>query len=126
MDKNQRSVFSFLDLSFDYNNNKWVLLESQKKDDNVLILSDEYQELKSTKIQSKDQVIEFKYLNNKDEFDFDSIFQNVQPTKWPNVAASEHVQPTKRGNEDGKQKLTSNDADTCFGWCISIHFQILK
>ena len=78
LDKNQRSVFSFLDLSFDYNNNKWVLLESLKKDDNVLILSDEYQELKSTKIKSEDQVIEFKYLNNKDEFDFDSIFQNVR------------------------------------------------
>ena len=74
MDKNQRSVFSFLDLSFDYNNNKLVLLESLKKDDNVLILSDEYQELKSTKIKSEDQVIEFKYLN-KDEFDFDSIFK---------------------------------------------------
>ena len=29
------------------------------------------------KIKSNDQVIEFKYLDNKNQFDFESIFDNV-------------------------------------------------
>ena len=77
VDNVQRSVFSFLKISFDYNNNKWVLDESLDIERNKLILSENYRELKSMKIKSNDQVIEFKYLDNKNQFDFESIFDNV-------------------------------------------------
>jgi len=77
VDKDQRSVFSFSKISFDYNNNKWILDESLDIDRNKLILSENYRELKSMKIKSNDQVIEFKYLDNENQFDFESIFDNV-------------------------------------------------
>ena len=77
IDENNRTVFSFLDISFDYNKNKWILDKSNQSNKNKLILSKNYKELKSTKITSNDQIIEFKYLNNEDKFDFESIFKNV-------------------------------------------------
>ena len=77
IDKNQRSLFSFSKISFDYNNNKWELDESFSYDKNKFVVSNNYTELKSTKLRSENQVIEFRYLNNKDQFDFESIFENV-------------------------------------------------
>ena len=77
IDIEKRSVFSFSKISFDYNKNKWILDETNDTNKNKLTLSQNYKELKSMKIKSDKQVIEFKYLNYKDQFDFESIFDNV-------------------------------------------------
>ena len=52
------------------------IIKKDKKDYEIVLLSADvnYKELKSTKITSNDQIIEFKYLNNEDKFDFESIF----------------------------------------------------
>ena len=77
VDLENRSVFSFSKISFDYNNNKWYLDWSDETNRNKLILSENYKELKPTRIKSKKQIIEFTYLNKEGQFDFESIFDNV-------------------------------------------------
>ena len=77
IDKNMRSLISFSKISFDYNNNRWLLDESIEINKNKFIFNNDYKELKSTKIKSGKQTIEFRYLNNENKFDFQSIFKSV-------------------------------------------------
>ena len=78
IDNENRSVIEFLKLNFDYNNSNWTLDKSLLKERNKLIIGQSYKELKSTKIKSKNQLIEFKYLDDENQFDFQSIFNDVR------------------------------------------------
>ena len=76
---NQRSEFLFKDLKFAYNSTSWQLKRQPKsKSRNLLVIGDEYRELKPTNIFSSNQSVEFNYFDDKRDFVFSSDFDNVE------------------------------------------------
>ena len=72
-----KSVFNINDIVLNYNNSVWYLDKLDLENNNVFVYGEDYKELKSVKLVSGNQIIEFNFLDNNIDFDFNSTFQNV-------------------------------------------------
>ena len=72
-----KSVFKINDIVLNYNNSVWYLGKSDLENNNLFVYGDDYKELKSIKLVSGNQIIEFNFFDNNTDVDFNSTFQNV-------------------------------------------------
>ena len=72
-----KSVFKINDIVLNYNNSVWYLGKPDLENNNLFVYGEDYKELKSVKLVSGNQIIEFNFLDNNIDFDFNSTFQNV-------------------------------------------------
>ena len=72
-----KSVFKINDIVLNYNNSVWYLGKSDLEKNNLFVYGENYKELKSIKLVSGNQIIEFNFFDNNTDFDFNSTFQNV-------------------------------------------------
>ena len=72
-----KSIFSLNDVTIDYNNSVWILEKSRSQNRNTFIYGKKYRELKPVKLISNSQIMEFKFFDDNNDFDFNSSFKNV-------------------------------------------------
>ena len=72
-----KSVFKINDIVLNYNNSVWNLVKTDLENNNLFVYGEDYKELKSVKLVSGNQIIEFNFFDNNIDFDFNSNFQNV-------------------------------------------------
>jgi len=72
-----KSVFKINDIVLNYNNSVWYLGKPDIEKNNLFVYGENYKELKSIKLVSGNQIIEFNFFDNNTDFDFNSTFQNV-------------------------------------------------